>query len=316
MKKIISLITILSLCLANDGKISGVTYFDYTHNDDGYDFELKRQYLNYSLTKSDDLKFKVVFDVGRTNKLDGEDNRLDAFLKKAQIDYNCDWWTTSWGIIGTNTYGVQEKNWGYRFIEKSPLDLNGFTSTADLGIGFSKTLQSNIHLSLQFTNGEGYKKPQSNDSHKTSLNITYGEQNISKNNGYNAGIALSTEKKFDPIFMFSLYGGYATDKFRFGLEYDMLSNDDFHPYNDGTEYTLASFTSNFKFSDKINIFARYDLIDDDNENDMNGENYLITGLTLDCGNGFIIAPNVRVKSFEDEAADSENEYKISFQFKF
>ena len=27
----------------------------------------------------------------------------------------------SLGLIGMNTFGVQEKNWGYRFIEKSPL---------------------------------------------------------------------------------------------------------------------------------------------------------------------------------------------------
>ena len=310
MKKIISLITILSLCLANDGTISGVTYFDYTNSEDESSFNFKRQYFNYSITKSDDLKFKVVFDVGNTGKIDGEDNRLDAFLKKAQIDYNCDWWKTSLGVIGTNTYGVQEKNWGYRFIEKSPLDLNGFASTADLGIGISKTLTSNLHLSLQFVNGEGYKKPQSDKHHKTSLNVTYGESNISKNTGYNAGIVYSTENTdLDPITMTSVFGGYAADKFRFGLEYDMLSNN-------GEEHTLTSFTSNFKYSDKINVFARYDLIDDNNEDDMNGENYLITGLTLDCGNGFIIAPNVRVKSFEDDTNEDETEYKISFQFKF
>ena len=310
MKKIISLITILSLCLANDGTISGVTYFDYTNSEDVSSFNFKRQYFNYSIKKSDDLKFKVVFDVGNTGKIDGEDNRLDAFLKKAQIDYNCDWWKTSLGVIGTNTYGVQEKNWGYRFIEKSPLDLNGFASTADLGIGISKTLPSNLHLSLQFVNGEGFSKPQSDKHHKTSLNVTYGESNILKNAGYNAGIAYSTEDTdVDPITMTSVFGGYAADKFRFGLEYDMLSNN-------GAEHTLTSFTSNFKYSDKINVFARYDLIDDNNEDAMNGENFLIAGLTLDCGNGFIIAPNVRVKSFEDEAIDSENEYKISFQFKF
>ena len=55
MKKIISLITILSLCLANDGTISGVTYFDYTNSEDESSFNFKRQYFNYSITKSDYL---------------------------------------------------------------------------------------------------------------------------------------------------------------------------------------------------------------------------------------------------------------------
>ena len=47
-----------------------------------------------------DIKFNLIFDVGRTNKIvdtegnDAEDTRLTAFLKKAQIDYK-----TSYGKV-------------------------------------------------------------------------------------------------------------------------------------------------------------------------------------------------------------------------
>ena len=142
------------------------------------------------------------------------------------------------GLIGTNSYGVQEKNWGYRFIEKSPLDLNGFASTADLGIGISKTLPSNLHISLQFVNGEGYNKPQSDKHHKTSLNVTYGESNISKNTGYNAGIVYSTgNTDLDPITMTSVFGGYAADKLKAAIRTNIEN----------------SFCSNYKKKDIIEL---------------------------------------------------------------
>ena len=49
---------------------------------------------------------------------------------------------------------------------------------------------------------------------------------------------------------------------------------------------------------------------------MNGTNYLITGIVVDCKNGLSFAPNIRIKSFEDNELVSKTEFKINFQFKF
>ena len=46
------------------------------------------------------------------------------------------------GLIGMNTHSIQEKNWGNRFIEKSAMDKNEYSTSADLGIGFSRLLDS------------------------------------------------------------------------------------------------------------------------------------------------------------------------------
>ena len=105
--------------------------------------------------------------------------------------------------LGMNTYGVQEKNWGYRFISKSAIDKNKFSATADLGIGYSNNLMENLNLSLQLTNGEGYKKSQEDTFHKISLNATYGEMKINKNENI---IKMFLSLKFAifcfPIFIF------------------------------------------------------------------------------------------------------------------
>ena len=128
MKRIITLITCFTIGIAAEGKIGGVTYFDYAISEDMSAFNFNRQYFSYSGEASDDIKYKIIFDVGRTS----EDTRLAAFLKKAQIDYKTSYGQISMGLIGMNTYGVQEKNWGYRFIEQSAIDQYEFSSTTFL----------------------------------------------------------------------------------------------------------------------------------------------------------------------------------------
>ena len=305
MKKLITILVSLTIMIGQN-KVGGLTYFDFTQSEDESGFNFKRQYISVAGSSGEDMKYEVVMDVGRY----GDDNRLTAFLKKAQADYTTNYGKISIGLIGMNTYGVQEKNWGYRFISKSAIDKNKFSATADLGMGYSNTLMENLNLSLQLTNGEGYKKSQEDTYHKFSLNATYGEMKINKNDEYNAGLVFSTmPTENDPINMISVFGGYAANNLRLGAEYDKQTSGDL-------EETIISVTSNYRALDNLDAYVRYDMYTDNVENDMNGENYLIAGLLLNCGNGLSLAPNVRMTSFEDSDMDNELEYKLNFQFKF
>lgn len=320
-KYLIILLTYISISIAADGKIGGVTYFDYTNSKEKSAFVLKRQYFSYGIDISDEVKFRVVFDVGRTDigtvlRKDGgeksEDTRLVAFLKKAQIDYRTSYGKISMGLIGMNTYNIQEKNWGYRFIEKSAIDKYKFSSTADLGIGFSRTLVNQLKMSLQVVNGEGYKNPQSDKYHKIAFNSTYGEHNLVKNSGFNAGVVYTTEQTDDkPNSMASLFGGFAGMGLRLGGQFNMLKEE-------GIESQIISVSSNYSMTDKLDAFVRYDMFDP-NTDEIDGwkdnSTYLIAGIQLSCGNGLLVAPNIRVESYEDDL-DSATEYKINFQFKF
>ena len=308
MKNLIILLTCISISMAVDGKIGGVTYFDYSKTDDESAFNFDRQYFSYAVDMSDDIKFKFISDVGRS--WSGTESRLNIFLKKAQIDYKTSFGKVSMGLIGTNTYGVQEKNWGYRFIEQSAIDKNKFSSTADIGIGFSRSLIDNLNMSLQVVNGEGFKQPQLDKYHKISLNTTYGERRLNKNDGYNTGIVYSTEATDgDPTNMISAFGGFAGMGLRIGAEYDMLTIG-------STESSIISVSANYSFMDNKDIFLRYDMYDGDTSVDKDGSNYIITGILLSCGNGLSVAPNMRIKSYEDDSKESVTEYKVNFQFKF
>jgi len=304
MKRILLLVSITGFMFA-EGKIGGVTYFDYSNTEETTEFNLKRQYFGYGGEVSDQVSYKILFDVGRYDS----DTRLTTYLKKAQINYNSSFGKFNFGLIGMNTYNIQEKNWGYRFIEKSAIDKNKFSSTADIGIGFSKSLLDNLNLSLLFVNGEGFKKPQGDKYHKIAFNATYGEGNLNKNDGYNAGVVFTTESTdADPTTMTSVFGGFAGMGLRIGGEFDMQSKG-------GSESNIISVSANYSLRDNIDFFARYDIFDVDTSSDNDGENYLVTGVVLTCDGGISVAPNLRITSYEN-GSESETEYKVNFQFKF
>ena len=243
MKKTFILLSIIS-CIFAEVKLGGVTYFDFSANDETSGFNFQRQYFGYGGDVSDKVSYKILFDVGRTGQLDGEDSRLVAFLKKAQINYKSSWGKFNFGLIGMNTYNIQEKNWGYRFIEKSTIDKNKFSGTADIGVGYSKKFFENLNFSLLLVNGEGYKKPQEDKYYKVALNTTYGEGNLLKKDGYNVGIVYTTEQTAsDPNTMTSIFGGFAGRGLRVGGEYDMQTKD-------GSESNIISMSANYSINEK------------------------------------------------------------------
>ena len=67
--------------------------------------------------------------------------------------------------------------------------------------------------------------------------------------------------------------------------------------------------------DNIDAYVRYDIYDADTLVEKDESSYLIGGILLNCGNGLSVAPNMRIKSYED-GSDSLTEYKINFQFSF
>ena len=211
-----------------------------------------------------DVKFKIVLDAARTSKLidsngNKEDSRLVVFLKNAQLEYNKKWGTAKFGLISTNTFNIQEKNWGYRFIEKSAMDKNNFISTADLGIGLSRTINDNLDLNIQFLNGEGYKKSQEDKNQKLNFSLNYGEKNISENEGGNIDIVFSTElfrntinRKFNINLWWILY-----QQFRLAIESDFLVFDD-------STQNLTSYSSTYMINSKFKYFIRHDIFKQEN----------------------------------------------------
>ena len=117
------------------GDISGVSYFNYAIGDadadEAHGFSMERVYFTYKNDVSENVKFKLQTDV-----VNQGDDGLQLYLKNANMEYAAtENFTFIYGLQGMNMFGDQEVNWGNRYLAKTSMDENGWSPSADLGIG-------------------------------------------------------------------------------------------------------------------------------------------------------------------------------------
>ena len=292
------------------GEITGVSYFDYTYdlmenatNDEG--FALTRVYLTYKNDISKDVSFKFQSDI------DYKISPANLYLKKAQLNWKSPVGKITLGMQGMNIFNVTEKNWAFRFIEKSPMDKHGFSSSADMGIGYYNRI-SKFSYNLLITNGVGYKRQEDDKWKKISLQTVYGQKNIDKEGGFNLGTSFSYERYSSgngpsSIIVGSFFGGLKLNRFRIGGEFERKKNIQ-------TEQIIA-FYSSYKIIDNLEGLVYLDMYDPDTDSGGNFETYTILGFNYYPTKGLIISPNFRLTSFESES-ESKTLFKVNFQFKF
>ena len=69
--------------------------------------------------------------------IDYKTSPINLYIKNAKVDWNYGKGKLTLGLQGMNMFNVTEKTWGFRFLEKSPMDKYEFSSSADMGIGYS-----------------------------------------------------------------------------------------------------------------------------------------------------------------------------------
>ena len=140
MKYFIILFTTLTIGISQDGKFSGLVFYNYTYdltenaaNDDG--FGLNRVYFTYTQDLSKGISYKFQTDIENSDS-----EFKEVYLKNAMVNWESPIGKLTIGLQGMNVFNVTEKTWGFRFLEKSPMDKHKFSSSADMGIGYSGIL--------------------------------------------------------------------------------------------------------------------------------------------------------------------------------
>jgi len=315
MKKYSTLLAVLFFVtnMFAQSKLGGKVYFDYSYNSDRAvtnSFEIHRVYVSYSSKLTKNISYKFTSDVGRFNT--GKDERMSLYLKIAALSWKTRYGKFVFGLQGLNMFNVEEHNWGYRFVEKAPMDKNHFASSADLGVGYYLKLAKKLNLSALITNGGGYKNVELNNFKKYSFQLLYGDSKIS-NGGFNVGTSLSFEG-FDngsingTTTVFGGFAAYSTGKIRFGGEYDLKNSSGL----DITSNIISAF-ADVKFSKVMEIFGRVDFFDPNTNSDNDENTYIIVGLNFVPGKGFSIAPNVKISS--PKSGNSSTTFAANFEFK-
>ena len=141
------------------------------------------------------------------------------------------------------------------------MDFHGFSSSADLGIGYSGKI-SQVNYSLLVTNGTGYKKSENDKYKKISTQFVYGEKKLVKQDGYNVGLVYTMESDDDypnatqNKNVMGFFGGFAGNGIRLGGEFDTYTNSG----TDITQQIIAVYGS-YKVSEALECLIYYDMYD-------------------------------------------------------
>ena len=302
----LALITIIIISRASSQDISGKVFFNYSNpdsKDENSSFGIKRTYLTVGKKVSDNITYKFQADI------DYKSSPQNIYVKNAKVDWFRKKGKVVIGLQGMNMFKVQETTWGKRYIEKSSMDQFKYSSSADMGIGFYKSI-NDIAFSALITNGSGYKKAENDDHKKISLQSIYGQQKLDKNDGFNIGGVYSTESydldslTVKNISVMGLFGGYASNGIRGGLEWNQKSDN-------GIDITgqIMSLYTNYQARENIALFLKYDIVSPNTKESEDDKTYLIAGFEYSPEKGLMIAPNFRKTT-------NDNQLIVNFEFKF
>lgn len=220
----IFLLTTFSNAQDSGGKFSGYMFGDYyyivkNHDNsikDLHGFQFRRIYFTYDYKIDNAWSTRLRLEM--SNEF-GEDQaiKISPFVKDAYLKYKSGLQSIVLGISPTPTWRTVEKTWGYRSVEKTPLDLQKMGSSRDFGLAAHGYFDGKkaFGYSVMFSNGSSNK------------------QEIDKGKSGMASLRWKPNKEF----IFEVYGDYAdqtgstdwitiqgfaayvSENFRVGLQY-------------------------------------------------------------------------------------------------
>jgi hypothetical protein len=220
-------------------------------NDLSTAFEIRRVYLGYKYQLDDNFSGEVKLDVGSPND-ESSFSRLRryAYFKTANLQYNKNKLTIKFGLISLYQFKLQEKFWSKRYIYKSFQDEHDFGDAADIGAGIKYQIHQNLSLDFIISNGEGYKKLQSDRTYKEAIGLTFVPNNIFK-------FRLYYDVLHKQVYQssFASFVGIEFEDYKLGLEYNQKVNQEFQK-----GYMQHGFSTYFSWYilPKLQLFGRYD----------------------------------------------------------
>jgi hypothetical protein len=144
--------------------INGVGFGDYYYNlknntpaeESRNAFQFRRLYFTVENNLNADMKVRFRLEAKHDDY--GKKTAITPFVKHAYIEWSNLIPAHKFiiGIQETNGFKNSEELWGYRPVEKTIMDLNGISSSADMGIGLKGDLGTKAHHWLTILNGTGY----------------------------------------------------------------------------------------------------------------------------------------------------------------
>jgi hypothetical protein len=147
-----------------EGKVHGLFFGDYywmaaNHDpflEDRNGFWMRRIYLTFDPEMGGDFSARIRMEMASAGDFTSS-SRMEPFIKDAWIQWKRSGHAVIFGLSPTPTFATFEPIWGYRAVEKAPVDLQRFAGTRDFGVAVRGRLDSadRVYYHLMLGNGSG-----------------------------------------------------------------------------------------------------------------------------------------------------------------
>lgn len=136
-------------------------------------FWIRRIYLTLDHEVSETVDFRLRMEAASPGDFESPD-RIDPFVKDAWVRWRGERAAVFAGLAPTPTWAVVESFWGYRTVEKTPLDLQRMGSSRDLGVALQGSFDADrrFRYHAMFGNGSG-TRGETNEGKKAMLSLGY-----------------------------------------------------------------------------------------------------------------------------------------------
>ena len=311
------------------GKLSGLVYFDWygvpSHHREDVDgqtgFWFRRIYLTYDRKLGGGLDARLRFEMNSAGNFTSG-GKMNTFVKDAWVRWRGDQTSVIVGMSGTPTWGLVEPFWGYRSVEKTPLDLQRWGSSREVGIAVKGSLGANKKIRYHVMGGNG----NGTNAETSRGKAVYGSLAFDLSDE----IVVEVLAEYNNIdedrsrANFQVFGGYDSGTTRVGLQYAHQTFDE--TGKDKRESDLVSVFWVQKLADKFKLLLRADRMFDPNP-DGNKIQYLpfdtsaraffvLAGLDYDFGHNVHLIPNVEYISYQsvDSSPDPTDDLVVRATF--
>ncbi len=317
----------------SEGKFSGYMFGDYYHitkshkSDilDKHGFWFRRIYFTYDYKINSNFSTRLRLEM--SNEGDFTSNiAMIPFVKDAWLKYKLDKIQFILGISPPPTFAVIEKVWGYRSVEKTPLDLQRMASSRDFGLSIKGKFDDKgiVKYHLMFSNGSSNKQEiDKGKSGMLSLGLYPSKEWVFEIYGDYADKNGDTD-----WYTWQAFLGYVTKQFWAGIQYADQTRE---KSEDGDEkLRVASIFLAGVISEQFSLFGRVDKTFDPNPNgddivfipfDPTAKStFFVAGLDWQPVKGVSIIPNIEFIKYEENSEGvtpgSDIISRITFYWKF
>lgn len=314
--------------------ISGYMFGDYywvaaSHDSDlegRNGFWFRRIYLTFDQTLSEHWSVRLRGEMDQPGDF-SSGVKMEMTVKDAYVRWEGDRHQVVLGLSPTPTLGVPEDVWGYRPVEKVPVDLYGFGSSRDFGIAASGQLGATgiVRYHAMLANGSG-TGTEINKGKKAMLALT-----LAPEGGFMAWVYGDLENGTDDGGRTTFQGAllYRGEQGRAGVQY--IHQTRYVENGDDAGFDLVSVFGAAQLNDQVNIFARYDRQFQPNPAAggieyipfaTRGEaNFIVGGLDVKLHDNVRIMPNVETVFYSEgesgaETPDPEVMPRLTFYYQF